>query len=141
MLHYDAGTIKVVVQGGAERVDLGQVPADHRRAARRPVQLHDQRPRNGNLVFSASYGASNRSITTAIPQPFRGATVRFQAGAYQQGESSSGATDGARITFYHAAGTSHAGHPEHRPVARDRPVARTAPVVWRARSTSASRAI
>ncbi len=36
-----------------------------------------------------------------LPPAFRGATVRFQAGAYQQDSSDSGAAaaDGARISF------------------------------------------
>jgi len=100
MLHYDAGTIKVVVKEAQSGSTSDKYPliTGVPLGARFSYTISDLG--NGNLVFSASYGASNRSITTAIPQPFRGATVRFQAGAYQQGESSSGATDGARITFY-----------------------------------------
>jgi hypothetical protein len=100
MLHYDAGTIKVVVKEAQSGSTSDKYPliTGVPLGARFSYTISDLG--NGNLVFSASYGASTRSITTAIPEPFRGATVRFQAGAYQQGESSSGATDGARITFY-----------------------------------------
>ncbi|HEX4246961.1 MAG TPA: polysaccharide lyase family 7 protein [Pseudonocardia sp.] len=100
MLHYDAGTIKVVVKEAQSGSTSDKYPliTGVPLGARFSYTISDLG--NGNLVFSASYGTNTRSVTTQIPQPFRGATVRFQAGAYQQGDSSSGATDGARLTFY-----------------------------------------
>jgi hypothetical protein len=100
MLHYDAGTIKVVVKEAQSGSTSDKYPliTGVPLGARFSYTISDLG--NGSMTFSANYGTSTRSITAAIPQPFRGATVRFQAGAYQQGESSSGATDGARLTFY-----------------------------------------
>ncbi|MDT7772314.1 MAG: hypothetical protein QOC67_1238, partial [Pseudonocardiales bacterium] len=58
-------------------------------------------PGNGKLIFTATYGSNSRQASAAIPAPFKGATVRFQAGAYQQGEGGNGsAADGARLTFF-----------------------------------------
>jgi len=100
MLHYDAGTIKVVVKEAQSGSTSDKYPliTGVPLGARFSYTISDLG--NGSMTFSANYGTSTRSITAAIPQPFRGATVRFQAGAYQQGDSSSGATDGARLTFY-----------------------------------------
>jgi hypothetical protein len=44
----------------------------------------------------------NQHITIPIPAPLVGATVRFQAGAYQQGDAYLGGCsvrDGALVTF------------------------------------------
>jgi len=104
MLHYQAGTIKVSVR---ERQDdktttkyplLSQVPL----GARFDYTITDLG--TGNLIFSATYGSTTQQTALAIPDAYRNATVRFQAGNYQQGESSSGADDGARVTFYALAG-------------------------------------
>ena len=42
-------------------------------------------------------------MNAPLPDAFRNATVRFQAGAYQQDSSGAGTAspdDGARVTFY-----------------------------------------
>ena len=100
MLHYSAGAIRVVVKQAQSGSASDKYPliSGVPLGARFSYTISDAG--NGNLSFAAGYGANNRSVTVPIPEPFRNATVRFQAGAYQQGESSGGAGDGARITFY-----------------------------------------
>jgi hypothetical protein len=100
MLHYDAGTIKVVVKEAQSGSTSDKYPliTGVPLGARFSYTISDLG--NGSLLFGASYGTNTKQVTIPIPGPFQGATVRFQAGAYQQGESSSGANDGARLTFY-----------------------------------------
>jgi Alginate lyase len=100
MLHYSAGAVRVVVKQAQSGSASDKYPliSGVPLGARFSFTISDAG--NGSISFAASYGATNRSVTVPIPAPFRNATVRFQAGAYQQGESSGGAGDGARITFY-----------------------------------------
>ena len=100
MLHYTAGALRVVVkerQSGSTSDNyplLSGLPL----GARFGYTISDSG--DGNVTVAASYGSQHPKITAPIPSAFRNATVRFQAGAYQQGEKSSGAEDGARVTFY-----------------------------------------
>jgi hypothetical protein len=101
MLHYKNGVIRVVVKQ-VQKGSTGQtyqlltgVPL----GARFDYTITDSG--NGNLDFSATYGADTRQATAPLPEAFNGATVRFQAGDYQLGDSESGiASDGGRVTFY-----------------------------------------
>ena len=100
MLHYTAGTIRVVVKNGrsgdeaAKYSLLSGVPL----GARFSFTITDAG--DGTMVFSATRGADTRRVSAPIPQAFRGATVRFQTGAYQLGKSGGGADEGGRVTFY-----------------------------------------
>ena len=100
MLQWEAGSVRVVVkqaQSGSASDKyplLTGVPLNSRFS----YSISDTG--DGNLVFSATHGADTKTVTAAIPAPFKGSTVRFQAGAYQQGESGSGPQDGARLTFF-----------------------------------------
>jgi hypothetical protein len=101
MLHYDAGAITVVVkqqQSGAAAQRLTLL-SDVALGARFGYGLTDNG--DGSLTFTADDGPRHASMNAPLPDAFRGATVRFQAGAYQQGLSGHGATagDGARLTF------------------------------------------
>jgi len=101
MLHYDAGTIKVVMKQAQSGSTSDKFPliTGVPLGSRFDFTISD--PGTGNLVFTATYGSNTKKVTTPIPDPFKGATVRFQAGAYQQGEGGDGsASDGARVTFY-----------------------------------------
>lgn len=58
---------------------------------------------HGSLDFTATAGGRTATGTAAVPPTFIGAPVRFQAGAYQQADStgaSGGPDDGARVTFH-----------------------------------------
>ena len=55
------------------------------------------------MTFTATSRGLTATATAPIPPEFLGATVRFQAGAYQQADSTfggSGPDDGARVTFH-----------------------------------------
>ena len=57
---------------------------------------------DGTLTVAASHGVDSQRITIPTPAPFLGATVRFQTGAYQQGDAyvgGCGGIDGALVTF------------------------------------------
>jgi hypothetical protein len=118
MLHYTDGTVTVVVkqqQKGEEHINyplLYGVPLGQR------FDFGIRDNGNGNLTFTATAGDQKASVDAPLPAAFAGATVRFQAGAYQQsgndtsglsgnvtngtepGATASGPDDGARLTFY-----------------------------------------
>jgi hypothetical protein len=54
---------------------------------------------DGGLTFTATSGAQHATANAPVPAAFNRAAVRFQAGAYQQADSTSGgaANDGARV--------------------------------------------
>lgn len=57
---------------------------------------------NSGLAFTASSAGRTATGTAPVPPEWAGATVRFQAGSYQQADSAAGSTDddGARVTFF-----------------------------------------
>jgi hypothetical protein len=58
---------------------------------------------DNTLTFTATSDGHTATATAPIPVAFAGASVRFQAGAYQQADSTtggSGPNDGARVTFH-----------------------------------------
>lgn len=113
MLMYTAGTVKVVVKqqrSGDAKLDyplLTGVPI----GARFDYGIRDNG--NGSFTFTAGYADQKPSADAPVPAAFQNATVRFQAGAYQQDVTAAGSTgpdDGARVTFY-ALGTGTAAAP------------------------------
>ena len=102
LLYYTAGKVQMVVkqqQTGEQHIDyplLSDVPLD----ARFDYGIRDNG--DGSLTFTADYADQHASVNAPLPEPFRDATVRFQAGAYQQddAEDTTGPDDGARVTFY-----------------------------------------
>jgi hypothetical protein len=57
---------------------------------------------DGTVTVSITHGADTKPAHYTIPDVFRGQTVRFQAGDYQQADSSGGSgagSDGGRVTF------------------------------------------
>ncbi|HWN32232.1 MAG TPA: polysaccharide lyase family 7 protein [Pseudonocardia sp.] len=101
MLHYDGGTIKVVVKQAQSGSTSDKYPliTGVPLGARFDYAISDNG--DGKLTFAARYGSQTPHVTVPIPAPFQGATVRFQAGAYQQGEAGGGGSDdGARVNFF-----------------------------------------
>ena len=101
MLHDDNGKIDVVVkqqQSGPSGVTvplLTDVPLGTRFA----YSISDDG--NGTLTFTATADGRTATGTAAVPAPFNGAPVRFQAGDYQQAEAEGAPTDdGVRVTFH-----------------------------------------
>jgi Alginate lyase len=101
MLHYFDGAIKVVVKQARE----GDASQDYILADSVPLntpftfRLSDNG--NGTLTFGLDANGQTKQETAPVPPAFRGATVRFQVGAYQQAETaqSTAGDDGARVTF------------------------------------------
>jgi hypothetical protein len=100
MLHYRDGDIEAVVkqkQKGDEKQSvplLSGVPLNERF----DITITDTG--DGSMTLSASYGGNSQQATAQVPEAFRGETVRFQVGDYQQADSAQGGDDGGRVTFY-----------------------------------------
>jgi len=129
MLHYDAGQIRVVVKqqqgsGGPTQKYLliSNVPLDSPFDYTITCARTDTDRGTGNILVTATHGNDTRTATVPIPAPFHDATVRFQAGDYQQAESRAGSVDstsgassgqggedGGRVTFYRLTET----HPDN----------------------------
>ena len=102
MLHWRDGELRVVVKQertGSAAKDY-PLTSDVRLGARFDIGIVDNG--DGTMTFTAGVDGDTPQATAPIPAAFRGATVRFQAGAYQQADSA-GTTaapdDGARVTF------------------------------------------
>ncbi|HTK64463.1 MAG TPA: polysaccharide lyase family 7 protein [Pseudonocardia sp.] len=55
---------------------------------------------DGTMTFAATGNGVTRQAEAPVPAAFRGATVRFQAGDYQQADASAGPQDGGRVVFH-----------------------------------------
>jgi Alginate lyase len=95
MLHYDAGTIKAVVKQGQSGPTSNKYPlvSGVPLGGRFDYTISDTG--DGNVVCTATSGSTTRSATIPIPAAFKGATVRFQAGDYQQADSTGSASKDA----------------------------------------------
>jgi hypothetical protein len=95
MLHYRAGTVRVVVKQALERggsalqdyslidgVALGQ---------RFDFTITDGG--DGSMTFSASSGGATKQATAPVPAAFAGQPVRFQIGDYQQSKDDPDSAD------------------------------------------------
>lgn len=100
MLHYRDGEIRAVVKQGQKGDEkesfslLTGVPLNERF----DISMTDAG--DGSMTISASHGGSTQQATAQVPAAFRGETVRFQVGDYQQADSATGDDDGGRVTFY-----------------------------------------
>lgn len=101
MLHWNDGELKVVVK----TVTNGPTGQDYPLTSGIPLGakfdfgITDNG--DGTLAFTANYAGESPRASGPLPPAFTGATVRFQAGAYQQSISTGTAApdDGARVTF------------------------------------------
>lgn len=112
MVHYQAGAVYVVVKqkqtgSSMNKVDLlSSVPLGTGFA----IGVSDEG--NGQLTFTASSGSEQAHETVPVPAAWQGATVRFQAGAYQLDDSTvatsatTSADDGAKVVFSALTATS-----------------------------------
>jgi hypothetical protein len=100
MLRYADNAVKVVVkqvQNGDDRQIfdlLEDVPLN----TRFDFTISDDG--DGDMTFSATRGGETKEETATVPAAFVGATVRFQAGDYQQSDRPGGAQDGGRVIFH-----------------------------------------
>jgi hypothetical protein len=102
MMFYDNGAVKAVVkqeQSGGAHTDLPLLTAVPLGA---PFEYSITDGGDGNLTVTATFQGQTQSASTPVPAAFSGASVRFQAGAYQQAPSAgntAAADDGALVTF------------------------------------------
>ena len=102
MLHWNNGELRVVVkqeQKGSAAKDY-PLTSDVPLGARFDIGIADNG--DGTMTFTANVDGDSPSATAPVPAAFSGATVRFQAGAYQQAESAGSTAapdDGAKVTF------------------------------------------
>ena len=100
MLRYQDNGVKVVVkqvQDGDDHINyqlLNNVPLN----SRFDFTIIDLG--NGNLGFTGTMGGQTQNMTVPIPSEFKGQTVRFQAGDYQQADDPAGGQDGGRVVFH-----------------------------------------
>ncbi|HEX4249516.1 MAG TPA: polysaccharide lyase family 7 protein [Pseudonocardia sp.] len=99
MLHYSAGTIRVVVKHAQSGSASDKYPLVTGVPLGAWFDFSITDNGDGNMTFASTYGSNVRSVTVPIPTPFRGATVRFQAGNYQQSEACN-SEDGALVAFH-----------------------------------------
>jgi hypothetical protein len=100
MLHWDNGTLRAAVKQVLKGPTSNSYPLLTGVPLGSTFSYTISDLGNGNVTISVNWNGKSGSKTVPIPSVFRGQTVRFQAGAYQQGETSSGSTDGARLTFH-----------------------------------------
>jgi hypothetical protein len=100
MLHYQAGTIRVVVKKAQDSDDgqTYQLVSGIPLGGRFNFTISDVG--NGGMVFSATYGGQTQRVNAPIPATFQGEAVRFQVGDYQVSKNSDDPADGGRVTFY-----------------------------------------
>jgi hypothetical protein len=101
MLRYSEGELRVVVKKKQSGSDSEKYPLLSQLPLGTWFDYSITDNGDGNLTFAAARFGDTRQVTVSIPEPFRGATVRFQAGDYQQGdpEPASCANDGGLVTF------------------------------------------
>lgn len=100
MVQLRQGTLEVKVKQQRTGDDvvtcrlLDAVPTGER------VDLEISDAGDGSMWFAATAGARSLTGTVPVPTAFRGATVRFQAGAYLKVENADGPQDGGRVVFH-----------------------------------------
>jgi hypothetical protein len=100
MLRYQDGTVRVVVKQVQHGNELINYPLlDHVGLnSRFDFSLTDRG--DGSMAFTTTRDGRAQQVVAPVPAEFQGATVRFQAGDYQQANDSTGAQDGGRVTFH-----------------------------------------
>lgn len=99
MLRYQDEQLKVIVktvQDGDAHLTYPLLPTVPL-GARVAFTITD--PGTGSMAFSATSNGDTQQATAPIPAAFTGATVRFQAGDYQQADQPGGTQDGGRLVF------------------------------------------
>jgi hypothetical protein len=101
MLHYLDGELKVVVKQVQSGTAAQTYPLTSGVPLGQPFDIGITDNGDGTMTFTANYAGDTPQASAPVPAPFSGATVRFQAGAYQQAISVDNASpdDGARVTF------------------------------------------
>jgi len=102
MLHWVDGVLRVVVKQERTGDAAKSYPLTSDVPLGAPFDVGISDNGDGTMSFTANYDGDTPEATAPIPPAFAGATVRFQAGAYQQAVSegtTAGPDDGAKVTF------------------------------------------
>lgn len=112
MVHYQAGAVYVVVKQKQSGSALNKVNLLSFVPIGTPFEIGVSDDGNGQMTFTASSGSEQANSTVPVPAAWQGATVRFQAGAYQLDDSQAAtaattdAADGAKVVFSALTATS-----------------------------------
>jgi hypothetical protein len=103
MVRYQKDAVKVIVkqvQNGDDKLEyplLEDLPLN----TRFDFTISDNG--TGEMTFTATRDGKTTDVTAPVPAAFIGATVRFQAGDYQQADNPGSPTDGGRVVFHQLA--------------------------------------
>jgi hypothetical protein len=100
MLRYQQGRVRVVVKQVQDGDDLINYPLLDGVKVGDTFAYSITDDGDGSLTFTGTMDGTTRKSVAPVPAPFQGATVRFQAGDYQQAFTPRGADDGGRVTFH-----------------------------------------
>ena len=101
MLFYSGGKVRAVVKQERDGEAHTDVPLLSDVPLGTPFDYTVTDGGDGTVAVTATVNGRTATGSAPVPAAFSGATVRFQAGAYQQAPSSQTAPDdeGARVTF------------------------------------------
>lgn len=125
MLRYQRGRVYVAVKQTQKGSATAYYPLANGVLLNTPFDFGISDMGNGRLVFSITRNGRILRVPAVVPAVFRGATVRFQAGAYQQADRAAGPQDGGKVTFHKLAElpvTPSPGAPAATPVPPATPV-------------------
>lgn len=100
MLRYQRGQVYVSVKQVQKGSKTTNYPLANGVPLNTPFDFGISDMGNGNLVFSITRNGRILRVPAVVPAVFKGATVRFQAGSYQQSDKPAGPLDGGKVTFH-----------------------------------------
>lgn len=100
MLRYQQGTVRVVVKQVQDGDDLINYPLLDNVGVGDTFDYTITDNGDGTMTFTATMDGMSHQSVAPVPAAFKGATVRFQAGDYQQAFTPGGPDDGGRVTFH-----------------------------------------
>ena len=100
MLRYQQGRVRVAVKQVQDGDDVINYPLLDAVKIGDTFEYTITDTGDGSMTFTATKDGLTQRAVAPVPSAFIGATVRFQAGDYQQADTPGGANDGGRVTFH-----------------------------------------
>jgi hypothetical protein len=100
MLRYQQGRVRVAVKQVQDGDDVINYPLLDGVKVGDTFDYTITDTGDGSMAFTATEDGLTHRAVAPVPAAFTGATVRFQAGDYQQADTPGGADDGGRVTFH-----------------------------------------
>jgi hypothetical protein len=100
MLRVQNNALRVVVKQVQDGDQLINYPLLDGVGLNSPISYTITDHGDGTMTFSATNNGVTHQAVAPVPAAFHDATVRFQAGDYQQSNTSHGPQDGARVVFH-----------------------------------------